>query len=263
MSLALVGDIVLAARSATFVQLFAPKVGLMPDLGSTFFLPRLIGTARAKGMTLLGDALSAPDAERWGLIWACVDDAALLEQAHGTARRLAAGPTQAFKRIKRAFNRQPAATLPEQLALEAVDRRAWAIPGISPRACSPFAASAPRISQANSPKDAFNCVCRPWRAAREPRGRAGWSGAEMRSRSCRSRRRSRRFWRPPLQAPRDGTQVQALGSACRELRERGEQPRPQALRPERGQRVPGARQQRETDHGIVENSIHVSARASR
>ncbi len=123
-SLALVGDIVLAARSASFVQLFAPKVGLMPDLGSTFFLPRLIGTARAKGMTLLGDALSAPDAERWGLIWACVDDAALLEHAHGIARRLAAGPTQAFKRIKRTFNRQPAATLPEQLALEAVEQAA-------------------------------------------------------------------------------------------------------------------------------------------
>jgi 2-(1,2-epoxy-1,2-dihydrophenyl)acetyl-CoA isomerase len=124
MSLALVGDIVLAARSASFVQLFAPKVGLMPDLGSTFYLPRLIGTARAKGMTLLGDGLPASDAERWGLIWACVDDAALLEQAHGVARRFAAGPTQAFKRIKRTFNRQPAATLPEQLARDAVEQAA-------------------------------------------------------------------------------------------------------------------------------------------
>ncbi len=120
MSLALIGDIVMAARSATFLQLFAPKLGLMPDLGSTFFLPRLVGTARAKGMTMLGDALSAADAERWGLIWACVEDEALPEKAAAAARRLAAGPTESFRRIKAVFNRQPAGTLPEQLAVEAV-----------------------------------------------------------------------------------------------------------------------------------------------
>ena len=120
MSLALVGDIVMAAHSATFLQLFAPKLGLMPDLGSTFFLPRLVGTARAKGMTLLGDALSAADAERWGLIWACVEDGALPEQATAIARRLAAGPTQSFRRIKAVFNQAHARTLPEQLAVEAV-----------------------------------------------------------------------------------------------------------------------------------------------
>jgi 2-(1,2-epoxy-1,2-dihydrophenyl)acetyl-CoA isomerase len=116
MSLALVGDIVMAAHSATFLQLFAPKLGLMPDLGSTFFL----GTARAKGLTLLGDALSAADAERWGLIWACVEDGALPEQSAAVARRLAAGPTQSFRRIKAVFNQAPARTLPEQLAVEAV-----------------------------------------------------------------------------------------------------------------------------------------------
>jgi 2-(1,2-epoxy-1,2-dihydrophenyl)acetyl-CoA isomerase len=120
MSLALVGDIVMAARSASFLQLFAPKLGLMPDLGSTFFLPRLVGTARAKGMTMLGDALSAADAERWGLIWASVEDEALPEQAAAVARRLAAGPTQAYRRIKAVFNQPPAGTLPEQLAVEAV-----------------------------------------------------------------------------------------------------------------------------------------------
>jgi len=118
-SLALVGDIVLAARSATFLQLFAPKLGLMPDLGSTFHLPRLVGTARAKGLALLGDALTAADAERWGLIWACVDDAALQERAGSIARRLASGPTQAFQRIKAVFNVEPPRTLAEQLALEA------------------------------------------------------------------------------------------------------------------------------------------------
>jgi 2-(1,2-epoxy-1,2-dihydrophenyl)acetyl-CoA isomerase len=120
MSLALIGDIVLAARSATFLQLFAPKLGLIPDLGSTFHLPRMLGTARAKGLTLLGDPLSAADALSWGLIWACVDDPALAQQAELIARRLASGPSQAFRRIKAIFNAQPADTLSEQLALEAI-----------------------------------------------------------------------------------------------------------------------------------------------
>lgn len=119
-SLALIGDIVLAARSATFLQLFAPKLGLMPDLGSTFHLPRLVGTARAKGLALLGDALTATDAANWGLIWACVEDAALQMQAESIASRFAAGPTQAFQRIKAVFNVEPPRTLNEQLALEAV-----------------------------------------------------------------------------------------------------------------------------------------------
>jgi 2-(1,2-epoxy-1,2-dihydrophenyl)acetyl-CoA isomerase len=119
-SLALIGDIVLAARSATFLQLFAPKVGLMPDLGSTFHLPRMLGTARAKGLALLGDALTAADAANWGLIWGCVEDAALLQEAETIVRRFAAGPTQAFQRIKAIFNTEPAHTLAEQLALEAI-----------------------------------------------------------------------------------------------------------------------------------------------
>ena len=118
-SLALVGDIVVAARSATFLQLFAPKLGLMPDLGSTFHLPRLVGTARAKGLALLGDPLSAADAVNWGLIWACVDDTALQLHAESIARRLAAGPTQAFQRIKAVFNRELPRTLDEQLEIEA------------------------------------------------------------------------------------------------------------------------------------------------
>ena len=118
-SLALAGDIVLAARSATFLQLFAPKLGLMPDLGSTFHLPRLVGTARAKGLALLGEPLSGADAATWGLIWACVDDVALAEQAEALAVRLATGPTQAFQRIKAVFNAELPRTLGEQLALEA------------------------------------------------------------------------------------------------------------------------------------------------
>lgn len=126
MSLALVGDVVIAARSATFLQLFAPKVGLMPDLGSTFFLPRMLGSARAKGLALLGEALAAADAAGWGLIWECVDDAELAERARALALRLADGPTQAFKRIKQMFNQQPAATMAEQLAREAIAQTALA-----------------------------------------------------------------------------------------------------------------------------------------
>ncbi|HWX79332.1 MAG TPA: enoyl-CoA hydratase-related protein [Steroidobacteraceae bacterium] len=118
-SLALQGDIVLAAKSAKFIELFAPKLGLMPDLGSTYYLPRLVGTARAKGLTLLGDALSAAEAAEWGLIWACVEDADLQERAQSIAQRLACGPTQAYQRIKTVFNVEPPNTLAEQLALEA------------------------------------------------------------------------------------------------------------------------------------------------
>ena len=124
MSLALVGDIVLAARSATFVQLFAPKLGLMPDLGSSFHLPRLVGVARAKGLALLGDALPAAEAERWGLIWRCVEDDELMAQAEALVRRLGEGPTQAFERIKRVFNEQPAGSLSDQLAIEASHQQA-------------------------------------------------------------------------------------------------------------------------------------------
>jgi 2-(1,2-epoxy-1,2-dihydrophenyl)acetyl-CoA isomerase len=118
MSLALAGDIVLAAHSAMFLQLFAPKLGLMPDLGSSFHLPRLVGSARAKGLALLGDGLSASDAASWGLIWACVDDETLGAESLRLANRLAQGPTQAYRQIKQVFNEQPPRTLEEQLERE-------------------------------------------------------------------------------------------------------------------------------------------------
>lgn len=117
-SLALAGDLVIAAESATFIQLFAPKVGLMPDLGSTYYLPRLVGTARAKALAMLGEPLAAAEAVRIGLIWRCVPDAALADEALRVARALAAGPTQAYIRIKQVFNVAPAATLAEQLERE-------------------------------------------------------------------------------------------------------------------------------------------------
>jgi 2-(1,2-epoxy-1,2-dihydrophenyl)acetyl-CoA isomerase len=117
-SLALAADIVIAARSAVFLQLFAPKLGLMPDLGGSFHLPRMVGTARAKGLSLLGDPLCAADAASWGLIWACVDDAALVPESQAIAQRLAQGPTRAYRQIKEVFNEEPPHTLEEQLQRE-------------------------------------------------------------------------------------------------------------------------------------------------
>lgn len=118
-SLALCGDLVIAARSATFVQSFAPRLALMPDLGGSFHLPRLVGSARAKGLALLGDPLSATEAASWGLIWAVVDDAELEPTAVALARRLTAGPTAAYRRIKQAFGADARADFDEQIELEA------------------------------------------------------------------------------------------------------------------------------------------------
>ena len=118
MSLALAGDIVIAAQSAVFMQLFAPRLGLMPDLGSSFHLPRNVGSARARGLALLGDPLPAAEAASWGLIWACVEDAALGHESLGLATRLSTGPTQAYRQIKAVFNAQPEHSLEAQLDIE-------------------------------------------------------------------------------------------------------------------------------------------------
>src|SRR5512145_2235968 len=116
-NIALACDLVLAARSASFVQAFC-KIGLVPDSGGTYFLPRLVGTARAMGLALLGDKLSAEDAERWGLIWRCVDDAQLMDEARVLARQLGAGPTKGYADIKRAIYAAATNTLDAQLDLE-------------------------------------------------------------------------------------------------------------------------------------------------
>jgi len=116
-NLALAADIVLAARSASFVQAFS-RIGLVPDCGGTWFLPRLAGSARAMGLALLGDKLSAEDAERWGLVWQCVDDARLMDEARALTRRLAAGPTKGYGDIKRALYASASNTLDAQLDLE-------------------------------------------------------------------------------------------------------------------------------------------------
>jgi len=116
-NIALACDLVLAARSASFVQAFA-KIGLIPDSGGTWFLPRKVGMARAMGLALLGEKLSAEDAERWGLIWKVVDDAALMEQALSTAKNLSQGPTRGYALLKRALQASPGNSLDAQLDLE-------------------------------------------------------------------------------------------------------------------------------------------------
>jgi 2-(1,2-epoxy-1,2-dihydrophenyl)acetyl-CoA isomerase len=117
MSLALACDIVLAARSAIFMQAFV-RIGLVPDTGSTFFLPRLVGDARARALAMLGEAVPAAQAEAWGMIWRIVDDDALASEAEALTERLAAGPTQALGMIKRAFSASVENTLDAQLDLE-------------------------------------------------------------------------------------------------------------------------------------------------
>jgi 2-(1,2-epoxy-1,2-dihydrophenyl)acetyl-CoA isomerase len=102
-NLALGCDFVIAARSAGFIQAFS-KIGLIPDCGGTWLLPRLIGRARALGLAMTGDKLPAEEAQRIGLIWACVDDAALVETALALARRLATMPTRALADTRRALD---------------------------------------------------------------------------------------------------------------------------------------------------------------
>ena len=101
-NIALACDIVIAARSASFIQAFC-KIGLIPDSGGTYFLPRLLGTARAIGLAMLGDKLTAEQAEDWGLIWKCVDDAAFGSTVDGLLAQLAKAPTKGLAAIKRAL----------------------------------------------------------------------------------------------------------------------------------------------------------------
>jgi 2-(1,2-epoxy-1,2-dihydrophenyl)acetyl-CoA isomerase len=96
-------DLVIAARSASFIQAFS-KIGLIPDCGGTWLLPRLAGRARAIGLAMTGDKLSAEDAERFGLIWRCVDDAALVDQTMALAQRLAAMPVKALAATRRTID---------------------------------------------------------------------------------------------------------------------------------------------------------------
>jgi len=116
-NIALACDLVVAARSAAFIQAFS-KIALVPDCGGTYWLPRLAGLQRAMGMALLAERVSGEDAERWGLIWKCVDDAKLMDEANALARALAAGPTHTYGMIKKALHASAGNTLEQQLDLE-------------------------------------------------------------------------------------------------------------------------------------------------
>lgn len=116
-NIALGCDLVIAARSASFIQSFS-KLGLIPDSGGTWVLPRLVGNARALGLALLGDKLSAEQAEQWGLIWRCVDDAQFKETVDSLAAQLAVAPTRGLARTKQALYQSWERTLEDQLNQE-------------------------------------------------------------------------------------------------------------------------------------------------
>lgn len=122
-NLALACDIVLAARTAVFIQAFS-RLGLGPDCGGSYFLPRVAGTARAMGLMLTADKLSAEQAEQWGLIWKCVDDDRLMPETEALAARLVQGPPLAYAAIKRALYASSDNTLEQQLDLERDAQRA-------------------------------------------------------------------------------------------------------------------------------------------
>lgn len=116
-NLALAADLVFAARSASFIQAFV-KIGLVPDAGGTFFLPRLIGPQRAMALALTGDKLDAETAASWGMIYRCVEDDALMDEVMGFARHLATQPTRTIGIIKRLMHASATNDLAGQLDLE-------------------------------------------------------------------------------------------------------------------------------------------------
>lgn len=118
MSIALAADIVVAGQSASFLQAFA-RLGLVPDAGSTWFLPRLIGEQRARALTLLAEPIDAQTALNYGLIYQVYSDAELMNHANTLASKLASQATLGLGLIKKAFDASPNNTLEEQLNLEA------------------------------------------------------------------------------------------------------------------------------------------------
>ncbi len=116
-NIALACDLVIATRSASFIQAFC-KIGLIPDAGGTSFLVRRVGAARAMGLALLGDKLSAADAAAWGLIWQCVDDDAFTATVERTLAQLATAPTRGLAAIKRALQAAEDQPLAAQLLME-------------------------------------------------------------------------------------------------------------------------------------------------
>jgi len=119
---ALCCDMVVAARSASFIQAFS-KIGLVPDCGGSWLLPRLVGRARALGLAMTGDKLPAEEAQRIGLIWQCVDDAALTDTSRSLALRLAAMPVKALAETRRALDAAMPLDFADALTLEADTQR--------------------------------------------------------------------------------------------------------------------------------------------
>ncbi|WP_096786021.1 enoyl-CoA hydratase-related protein [Rhodobacter sp. CZR27] len=117
-NLALACDVVIATESASFIQAFT-RIGLIPDAGGTWTLPRQIGLARAMGAALFADKVSAREAEDWGMIWEAVPDEVFVAHWQARAAHLAAGPTTAYRALKRALRESYANGFEAQLALEA------------------------------------------------------------------------------------------------------------------------------------------------
>src|ERR1700709_2784269 len=122
MSFALMGDLILCARSSYFLQAFR-RIGLVPDCGSTWLLPRLIGKARSVELSLMGDGLAAEQALDWGLVNRVHDDAALMKEAMKLAHELANGPTVALSLIRKLYWESPENSFEDQLNLEFESQR--------------------------------------------------------------------------------------------------------------------------------------------
>ena len=116
-SVALACDLVVASKSASFLQAFS-KIGLIPDTGGTWFLPQRIGMARAMGLALLADKLPAEKAAEWGLIWSCVEDGEFAGAVDALAKQLSTAPTKALVRTRQAMHAAPGHTLEQQLSME-------------------------------------------------------------------------------------------------------------------------------------------------
>jgi 2-(1,2-epoxy-1,2-dihydrophenyl)acetyl-CoA isomerase len=143
---ALLCDIVVAARSASFLQAFS-KIGLVPDCGGSWLLPRLVGRAQALGLALLGDKLPAEEARALGLIWKCVDDAAFAGEVDALSARLATMPTRALVATRRALDASQQLDLAGALGLEAdAQRTLGAAPDFAEGVAAFMAKRTPRFS---------------------------------------------------------------------------------------------------------------------
>jgi 2-(1,2-epoxy-1,2-dihydrophenyl)acetyl-CoA isomerase len=118
MGIALAADIVIAGRSAFFLSPFLPRLGIVPDMGTTWFLPQRVGRARALGLMLLGDRLPAEKAAQWGLIWSCVEDSVLMDEARRTATALGNAPQHAVLEARLVLDKAAGHDLADQLEYE-------------------------------------------------------------------------------------------------------------------------------------------------